>query len=209
MDRKTNKKSRAWGTHVWVRARGVAFEIADEPLEAWFEAMHPVWSRQLAARVFRRALRQRAYSSSRSRSRRHGSDSISSSSTKNGKAGGAAGAGEWGMGADEPDAGGPAAAEKEDDQEDARCGGVRVPVTRGVWLSCRVRGLGVYVPLEGSTDGAATGVGGGGYRGAVVNYTSTSTRRTCSCAGSSGCERSENFTSSSGLLLWQVVWRHH
>ncbi|CAN0513645.1 unnamed protein product, partial [Laminaria digitata] len=51
--------NRAWGTHVWVRARGLAVEIADDPLEAWFEAMHPLWSRVLATRAFRRALQRR------------------------------------------------------------------------------------------------------------------------------------------------------
>ena len=44
---------------MWVRARGLAIEIADDPLEAWFEAMHPLWSRVLATRAFRRALRRR------------------------------------------------------------------------------------------------------------------------------------------------------
>ncbi|CAM9609383.1 unnamed protein product, partial [Scytosiphon promiscuus] len=47
----TRPEDKAWGTHVWFRARGVAFEIADEPLEAWFEAMQPVWSRHLEARA--------------------------------------------------------------------------------------------------------------------------------------------------------------
>ena len=50
---------RAWGNHLWFRGRNVSFEIMDEPLEAWCEAMHPVWSRHLAARMFRRALRKR------------------------------------------------------------------------------------------------------------------------------------------------------
>lgn len=44
-----------WGTHVWVRARSLSIEIADDPVEAWFEAMHPVWARHLAARGFREA----------------------------------------------------------------------------------------------------------------------------------------------------------
>lgn len=55
----SDDNGRAWGTHVWLRARDVSFEIQDEPLEAWFEAMHPVWSRELATRAFRLALRRR------------------------------------------------------------------------------------------------------------------------------------------------------
>lgn len=51
--------NRAWGTHVWLRARDVSIEIGDEPLEAWVEAMHPVWSRELSARVFRHSFKQR------------------------------------------------------------------------------------------------------------------------------------------------------
>ncbi|CAM9263924.1 unnamed protein product, partial [Ectocarpus fasciculatus] len=101
--------SRAWGVHVWLRARGVGFEIADEPLEAWFEAMHPVWSRQLAARAFRRALLLRR-STAGSRHSRNGSR--------------AAGVGED-EGADEEEVAAAAAeaaeaVEREGDEEDAR-----------------------------------------------------------------------------------------
>ncbi|CAN0436494.1 unnamed protein product, partial [Ectocarpus sp. 8 AP-2014] len=87
-------------------ARGLAFEIADEPLEAWFEAMHPVWSRQLAARVFRRALLLRRRTTAGGRSSRNGSR--------------AAGAGED-EGADAAAVAAEAAAvEREGDEEDAR-----------------------------------------------------------------------------------------
>lgn len=44
---------------MWLRARDVSIEIGDDPLEAWVEAMHPVWSRELSTRAFRRALSQR------------------------------------------------------------------------------------------------------------------------------------------------------
>lgn len=44
---------------MWLRARDLSVEIADEPLEAWFETMHPIWSRELAIRAFRQAIRRR------------------------------------------------------------------------------------------------------------------------------------------------------
>lgn len=52
-------KTRAWGPHLWLRVRDLSIEIADDPLEAWLESMHPVWDRELATRGFREALIRR------------------------------------------------------------------------------------------------------------------------------------------------------